>query len=54
MQLAKPDAIFMHCLPAIRGEEVTNGVMDSKQSAVWLEALNRIYVQKSIIQWCLK
>ena len=54
MKLAKPDAIFMHCLPASRGEEVTNEVMDGKQSAVWLEALNRIHVQKSIIQWCLK
>ncbi len=54
MQLAKKDAIFMHCLPASRGEEVTNEVMDGKQSAVWLEALNRIHVQKSIIQWCLK
>ena len=54
MRLAKADAIFMHCLPANRGEEVTNEVMDGKQSVVWLEALNRIYVQKSIIQWCLK
>ena len=54
MKLAKPDAIFMHCLPASRGEEVTNEVMDGKQSAVWLEALNRMHVQKSIIQWCLK
>jgi len=54
MNLAKPDAIFMHCLPASRGEEVTDKVMDGKQSVVWLEALNRIYVQKSIIQWCLK
>ncbi len=54
MKLAKPDAIFMHCLPANRGEEVTNEVMDGKQSVVWLEALNRVYVQKSIIEWCLK
>jgi len=54
MKLAKADAIFMHCLPASRGEEVTNEVMDGKQSAVWLEALNRIHVQKSIIQWCLE
>jgi len=54
MNLAKPDAIFMHCLPASRGEEVTDKVMDGKQSVVWLEALNRIYVQKSIIQWGLK
>ena len=54
MKLAKPDAIFMHCLPASRNEEVTDAVMDGKQSAVWQEALNRIYVQKSIIEWCLK
>ena len=53
MKLAKKDAIFMHCLPASRGEEVTNNVMDGKQSAVWLETLNRIHVQKSIIKWCL-
>ena len=44
----------MHYLPASRGEEVTNEVMDGKQSAVWLEALNRMHVQKSVIQWCLK
>jgi len=54
MRAAKEDAIFMHCLPASRGEEVTDEVMDGKQSAVWLEALNRVHVQKSIIQWCLK
>ena len=54
MKLAKTDAIFMHCLPANRGEEVTNDIMDGKQSVVWLEAFNRIHVQKSIIQWCLK
>ncbi len=54
MKLAKPDAIFMHCLPASRGEEITNEVMDGKQSVVWLEALNRVNVQKSIIEWCLK
>ena len=53
MKLAIPDAIFMHCLPASRGEEVTNEVMDGKQSAVWQEALNRIHVQKAIIKWCL-
>ena len=53
MKLAKADAIFMHCLPASRGEEVTDDVMDGKQSVVWLEALNRIHVQKSIMEWCL-
>ena len=54
MEKAKKDSIFMHCLPANRGEEVTNEIIDGKQSAVWLEALNRIHVQKSIIEWCLK
>jgi len=54
MKMAKEDAIFMHCLPANRGEEVTDEVMDGKQSFVWLEALNRIHIQKSIIQWCLQ
>ena len=54
MKSAKIDAIFMHCLQACRGEEVTDEVIDGKQSAVWLETLNRIHVQKSIIQWCLK
>ncbi len=54
MNLAKPDAIFMHCLPANRGEEVTDEVIDGEQSVVWLEALNRMHVQKSIIEWCLK
>jgi len=53
MKLAKPDAIFMHCLPANRGDEVTNDVIDGQQSVVWLEALNRMHVQKSIIEWCL-
>ena len=54
MKVANQDAIFMHCLPASRGEEVTNDIIDGKQSAVWLEALNRIHAQKSIIEWCLK
>jgi len=54
MKQAKKDAIFMHCLPASRGEEVINEVIDGKQSVVWLEALNRIHIQKSIIEWCLK
>ncbi len=54
MKAANKDSIFMHCLPASRGEEVTNEVMDGNQSAVWLEALNRIHAQKSIIEWCLK
>ena len=54
MNAADKDSIFMHCLPASRGEEVTDEVIDGKQSAVWLEALNRIHAQKSIIEWCLK
>ena len=54
MKVARKDSIFMHCLPASRGEEVSNNVMDGNQSAVWLEALNRIHAQKSIIEWCLK
>ena len=53
MNAADKNAIFMHCLPANRGEEVTNEVIDGKQSEVWLEALNRIHAQKSIIEWCL-
>ncbi len=51
---AKDESIFMHCLPASRGNEVTNEIIDGKQSVVWLEALNRIHVQKSIIEWCLE
>ena len=54
MKVAKPDAIFMHCLPANREEEVTSEVMDGKQSVVWLQAFNRIHAQKSIIEWCMK
>ena len=54
MKAAKSDAIFMHCLPASREEEVTSEVMDGKQSVVWLQAFNRIHAQKSIIEWCMK
>ena len=54
MSVANKDSIFMHCLPANRGDEVTDDVIDGKQSAAWLAALNRIHVQKSIIEWCLK
>ena len=53
MDHAKRDAIFMHCLPVGRGEEVTNEVIDGKQSVVWKQALNRVHAQKSIINWCL-
>ncbi len=53
MNKAKSDAIFMHCLPVGRGEEVTNEVIDGKQSVVWTQALNRVHIQKSIIIWCM-
>ena len=53
MKLAKSDAIFMHCLPVSRGDEVTNEIIDGKQSVVWIQALNRVHAQKSIIKWCL-
>ena len=53
MKKAKSSAIFMHCLPVGRGEEVTEDVIDGKQSVVWRQALNRVHAQKSIINWCL-
>lgn len=53
MKLAKPNAIFMHCLPAHRGEEVTSSVIDGPQSVVWNEASNRLPAQQSILVWCL-
>ena len=53
MKLA-PRSHFFHCLPASRQKEVTNEVLDGKQSVVWLEALNRVHVQKGILLWCLK
>ena len=53
MKKANSNAIFMHCLPVGRGEEVTDEVIDGKQSVVWRQALNRVHVQKSIIKWCL-
>ena len=53
MSKVKSDAIFMHCLPVGRGEEVTDEVIDGKQSVVWRQALNRVHAQKSIIKWCL-
>jgi len=54
MARAKPDAIFMHCLPAHRGEEVTDEVMDGPQSVVFDEAENRLHAQKGILAWCLQ
>ncbi|HEX7656509.1 MAG TPA: ornithine carbamoyltransferase [Sphingomonas sp.] len=52
MAAAKPDAKFLHCLPAHRGEEVTAEVIDGPQSLIWPEAENRLHAQKSILRWC--
>jgi len=53
MAKAGPDALFMHCLPAHRGDEVTADVIDGPQSVVWDEAENRLHAQKGILAWCL-
>jgi ornithine carbamoyltransferase len=53
MQAAKPDALFMHCLPAHRGEEVSAEVIDGPQSVVWDEAENRMHVQKALMEFLL-
>ena len=53
MDMAKPDALFMHCLPAHRGEEVTAEVIDGPRSVVWDEAENRMHAQKGILAWCI-
>lgn len=54
MARASPDAIFMHCLPAYRGREVTTGVIDGPQSVVFDEAENRLHAQQAILAWCLE
>ncbi|HWP27280.1 MAG TPA: ornithine carbamoyltransferase [Xanthobacteraceae bacterium] len=54
MAKAKPDALFMHCLPAHRGHEVTDDVLDGPQSVVLDEAENRLHAQKGILAWCLR
>lgn len=54
MALAKPDALFLHCLPAHRGEEVTAEVIDGPQSVIFDEAENRIHAQKAVLAWCFK
>jgi ornithine carbamoyltransferase len=53
MGVADKDAVFMHCLPAHRGEEVTDEIMDGPQSVVFDEAENRLHAQKGILAWCL-
>ncbi|MCL9822372.1 ornithine carbamoyltransferase [Helicobacter colisuis] len=51
MQLAKPDCIFLHCLPAYRGQEVSEEVLESSQSKIFLEAENRLHAQKGVMVW---
>ena len=53
MAKAKPDALFMHCLPAHRDDEVTSSVMDGPSSVIFDEAENRLHAQKSVMRWCL-
>ena len=52
MAAAKSDAVFLHCLPAHRGEEATDEVLDGPNSAIWDEAENRLHAQKSVLLWC--
>jgi ornithine carbamoyltransferase len=53
MAVAKPQALFMHCLPAHRGEEVQAEVIEGPQSVVWDEAENRLHVQKALMEYLL-
>ena len=53
MAQARSDALFMHCLPAHREDEVTSAVMDGPQSVIWDEAENRLHAQKAVMRWCL-
>jgi ornithine carbamoyltransferase len=54
MAAAKPDAMFMHCLPAHRGEEVSANVLDGSQSVIWDEAENRLHAQKALLEFLMK
>ena len=54
MKMAKKDAIFMHCMPIHRGEEVTDEVLASPACVIYDEAENRLHAQKAILAWCLE
>ncbi len=53
MELAHPDCLFMHCLPAHRGEEISEHMLDHKSSVVWDEAENRLHAQKALMEFLL-